>query len=124
MSRRGHNRNMKFGRYDYAAFQSFFAYASGTVVLPVALVALSRDLGFDLSEGGMTAGGALHFGRTCFVMLSMLFLRLLRGPLGKTPHAGRRRFPDGAGRPALRLGTGLRNFVSRATGYRAGRRRC
>jgi len=58
------SRKMAFGRYDHAAFQCFFSYASGTVVLPVALVALSRDLGFSLEDGGMTAGGALHLGRT------------------------------------------------------------
>ena len=52
---------MTFGRYDYAAFTSFFAYAAGSVVVPVALVSLARDLGFSLEQGGMTAGGALHF---------------------------------------------------------------
>jgi len=74
---------MVFGRYDYAAFQSFFAYSAGTVVIPVALVALSRDLGFDLSEGGMSEGGALHFGRTFFIMFSMLFCGVFAGRWGK-----------------------------------------
>lgn len=79
---------MNFGRYDYAAFQSFFSYASGTVVLPVALVALSRDLGFDLEGGGMTEGGLLHFVRTFFVMASMLFSGVVAGRWGKRRSMG------------------------------------
>lgn len=77
------SRKMAFGRYDHAAFQSFFSYASGTVVLPVALVALSRDLGFSLEGGGMTAGGALHLGRTVPVVASMLLCGFAAGRWGK-----------------------------------------
>ncbi|VGO14942.1 hypothetical protein PDESU_03522 [Pontiella desulfatans] len=82
------SRRMVLGRYDYAAFQSFFSYASGTVVLPVALVALARDLGFDLEEGGMTEGGLLHFTRTFFVMASMLFCGIAAGRWGKRRSMG------------------------------------
>lgn len=79
---------MVFGRYDLAAFHSFFSYASGTVVLPVALVALSHDLGFDLEDGGMTEGGTLHFVRTFFVMASMLFCGVAAGRWGKRRSMG------------------------------------
>lgn len=74
---------MAFGRYDYAVFQSFFAYASGSVVVPVALVALARDLGFSLEKGGMTAGGALHLGRTVPMVLAMLVCGFAAGRWGK-----------------------------------------
>ena len=47
---------MVFGRFDYAAFWSFTVYAAGSVVIPVALVELARDLGFPLEAGGLTAG--------------------------------------------------------------------
>jgi hypothetical protein len=55
-------RNMTFGRFDVASFAVFFSYAAGSVVVPVTLVALSRELGFPLASGGMAAGGALHLG--------------------------------------------------------------
>ena len=74
---------MQFGRYDLAAFASYFAYSSGVVVLPVALVALSRELGFSLDEGGMAAGGGLHFGRTTAMVLSMLACGFVAGRFGK-----------------------------------------
>jgi len=74
---------MTFGRYDYAAFTSFFAYAAGSVVVPVALVSLARDLGFSLEQGGMTAGGALHFGRTIPMIAAMLLCGFAAGRWGK-----------------------------------------
>ncbi len=74
---------MRFGRFDVATFFSFFAYASGTVVLPVALVTLADDLGFPLAAGGMTAGGALHLGRTGAVVASMLLCGFAAGRWGK-----------------------------------------
>jgi MFS family permease len=74
---------MRFGRYDVAAFWSFFAYASGVVVIPVALVALAGELGFALEEGGLAAGGGLHFGRTSAMVFSMLACGFLAGRLGK-----------------------------------------
>jgi len=74
---------MTFGRYDYAAFLSFFAYASGSVALPVALVSVARDLGFTLEEGGMSAGGALHLGRTIPMVAAMLMCGFAAGRWGK-----------------------------------------
>ena len=79
----GIKRKMHFGRYDLAAFASFFAYSSGVVVIPVALLALSRELGFSLEEGGMTAGGGLHFGRTSAMVVSMLVCGFVAGRYGK-----------------------------------------
>lgn len=76
------SRRMKFGRYDYAAFLTFFSYASGSVVVPVALVALAGDLGFSLDEGGMTAGGALHLGRTVPMVAAMLLCGFAAGHWG------------------------------------------
>lgn len=78
-----HTKRMIFGRYDFAAFVSFFSYAAGSVVLPVALVPLARDLGFTLEEGGMTAGGALHLGRTIPMVATMLLCGFAAGRWGK-----------------------------------------
>ncbi len=74
---------MTFGRYDYAAFTTFFSYAAGSVVLPVALVPLSKDLGFSLEEGGMAAGGALHLGRTLPMVATILLCGFAAGRWGK-----------------------------------------
>jgi MFS family permease len=74
---------MVLGRFDYAAFLSFFAYASGSVVVPVALVRLARELDFSLEEGGMSAGGALHLGRTLPIVASMLLCGFVAGRWGK-----------------------------------------
>lgn len=74
---------MIFGYYDYAAFCSFFSYAAGSVVVPVALVMLARDLGFSLEDGGMTAGGALHLGRTVPMVVSLLLCGFLAARWGK-----------------------------------------
>jgi len=84
----GNSRRMKFGRYDIASFVSFFAYAAGSVVIPVALVSLARDLGFTLEKGGMSAGGALHFGRTVTMVATMLLSGFLAGRWGKRKTMG------------------------------------
>lgn len=84
----GSSRRMVFGRFDYAAFGSFSAYASGSVVVPVALVSLARELGFPLQAGGMTASGALHLGRTLTMVASMLFCGFAAGRWGKRRSLG------------------------------------
>lgn len=76
-------RTMTFGRYDVAAFATFFAYAAGSVVFPVALVSLSLDLGFSLEEGGMAEGGALSLGRTVPMVGAMLLCGFFAGRWGK-----------------------------------------
>jgi fucose permease len=73
---------MRFGWFDHAAFIIFAAYACGSVVIPVALVELSRDLGFSLAEGGLSAGGALHLGRTIPMILTMLLSGFMAGRWG------------------------------------------
>jgi MFS family permease len=75
--------NLKFSRYDYGQFGSYFSYAAGTVVIPVALVAISQQLGFSLEKGGMTAGGALQIARTISILFMMLFCGFLGGQFGK-----------------------------------------
>ena len=81
-------RKMTFGRYDYASFLAFFSYAAGSVVFPVALVSLADDLGFSLDKGGMSAGGALHLGRTIALVASMLLCGFAAGRWGKRKTMG------------------------------------
>jgi len=62
---------MTFGRYDLAIFLTFICYAGCSVIVPVILEPLAKDLHFPLAEGGMTAGGGLHLGRSIPMVLAM-----------------------------------------------------
>ncbi len=75
-------RRMAFGRYDVAVFGGFATYAACSLVVPVALVPMARELGFPLAAGGMSAGGALPAGRTAGIVLSMLGCGFLAGRWG------------------------------------------
>ena len=75
-------RKLSLGRYDFAAYLTFFAYAAGSVVVPVCLIELARELNFDLASGGMTAGGGLHFGRTVTMVVAMLLVGFVAGRWG------------------------------------------
>ena len=76
------SRQLVFGRYDRAVFLTYIAYAAGSLVVPVALVVLTRDLGFSLDAGGMTASGGLVLGRTLAVMASLLLCGFVAGRWG------------------------------------------
>ncbi len=65
-------RKMHFGRYDYAAFATFSAYASCSLAIPIVLVTMARELGFPLERGGMTAGGGLHLVRSLSMCVAMV----------------------------------------------------
>lgn len=73
---------LHFGRFDYAAFLTYFAYASGSIIIPVCLVELAHELNFDLAEGGRTAGGGLHLGRTIAMVAAMLLVGFVAGRWG------------------------------------------
>ncbi len=76
-------KRMTFGRYDYASFNSMIAYAGSSMVVPVALVSLARELGFSLESGGMSAGGALPLGRNVPMVAAMLLCGFISGRWGK-----------------------------------------
>ena len=71
-----------FSRYDYATFTSYFAYAACGGILPIALLALSKELGFDMDSGDYTAGGALALGATIPLIVSMLLCGFIAGRYG------------------------------------------
>ena len=45
---------LKFGRYDYAGFCAFSAYACSSLVITIVIVMMARELDFPLVDGGMT----------------------------------------------------------------------
>ena len=63
------SRPYKLGRYDLAAFMSFACYAGCSVIIPLSLVQLARDLDFALESGGMAAGGFLQGVRSVAMVL-------------------------------------------------------
>ena len=73
---------MRFGRFDYAAFLLFCAYAVCSLIIPVVLVEVARDLSFDLDKGGMSAGGVLQLGRSIPMVASMCVCSVLAGRFG------------------------------------------
>lgn len=73
---------MKFGKFDYAAFLLFCTYAICSLIIPVVLVEVARDLAFDLDKGGMSAGGVLQFGRSITMVGSMLICSMLASRYG------------------------------------------
>ena len=75
-------KKLVFGRYDYAAFLTFIAYAAGSVIFPVVIPDLARELNFPLDDGGMGAAGALHTVRSGAMVCSMICSGFLAAHFG------------------------------------------
>lgn len=95
------------GYYDYAAYLSFSAYATCSVVIPMCLLPLAQELKFPLMEGGMGLGGALQLGRSIPITLTLLLSGFLAACWGN-------RLSVGAG--VLLMAAGIL-CVSLAPGY-------
>ena len=94
---------LQFNRYDYSAFITFFAYASSSVIVPVALMQIATALGFPLSEGGMGAGGALQISRTISMTTLMVVSGFIGAKLGLRKSLGLAAFFMGIGCLAVSL---------------------
>ncbi|MCQ2378723.1 MAG: MFS transporter [Victivallaceae bacterium] len=79
---------LHFGRYDYAVYVAFIAYAMCSLSIPLVLVEMGKDLHFPLDDGGMTAGGTLHCVRSCAILLALLVCGVLAGRFGKRKMMG------------------------------------
>ena len=75
-------KKLSFGRYDYAAFFTFLAYAAGSVVFPMVIPDLAKSLVFPLESGGMGAAGALHLVRAGAMVISMFFSGFMAARFG------------------------------------------
>lgn len=74
---------LRFGRYDYAAFFAFCAYACSSLVIPIVLVTMARELDFPLEDGGMASGGQLHVARSVSMVIALLGSAYVASKLGK-----------------------------------------
>ena len=75
-------KKLHFGCYDYASFLIFIAYAVGSVVFPVVIPDLAKELNFPLESGGMGAAGALHAVRSGAMVVSMIISGFLAARFG------------------------------------------
>ncbi len=69
---------LRFGRLDAAAAAAFLAYSASTMVTPVCLVTLSRELDFSLQ-----AGGGIEVARALLILLVLLTSGFTAGRWGK-----------------------------------------
>lgn len=81
-------RKLIFGRYDYAAFLCFASYAMCSIIVPVSLVPIAKDLHFPLTEGGMGLGGILQIGRAVPMVAALILCGFFSGSWGKCRSLG------------------------------------
>ena len=75
-------KKMLFGRYDYAAFAMFAAYAAVTVAIPTVLPQLAEALGFPLEAGGTMKAGWLAMTRNLVICMSLVASGFIAGRWG------------------------------------------
>lgn len=90
-------RKLIFGRYDYAAFMMFIAYAASSLAVPVALVDMAEDLNFPLLKGGMAVGGVMQVVRSIAMCASMVFAGFAANKWGNRRSLGASVFAMGLG---------------------------
>lgn len=88
---------MKISRYDFAACAAFTAYAGCSLIIPIALVAMGKELNFPLDDGGMGSGGVLHLARCTAMLFSLLSCGFVAAKFGKRLPMGTALFIMGAG---------------------------
>lgn len=77
------SRKLQLGRYDYAAFASFTAYAASSMVIPLSIVSIGKSLNFPLDDGGMGLGGFLHMTRSIAMLIMLAICGWIAGRWGK-----------------------------------------
>ena len=63
---------LHLGRYDYASYGAFCAYACSSLVIPIVLVDLARSLNFPLEDGGMSDGGLMQICRGGAMVVALI----------------------------------------------------
>ncbi len=76
-------KKLQLGRYDYASYSAFTAYAICSLLIPVLLVDMGHDLSFPLDKGGMGAGGVLHMVRSISMLAALALCGIIASRFGK-----------------------------------------
>jgi MFS family permease len=76
-------RKLSLGRYDYAAYSAYAMYSVASLVIPLMIVAIGRDLDFPIDGGGMSSGGVLHIIRSCAMLITLLLCGWISSFAGK-----------------------------------------
>ncbi len=74
---------LELGRYDYAAYAGFCAYACSSLVVPIVLVDMARSLNFPLESGGMSHGGLLQIFRGVAMVIALICCGWVGSKIGK-----------------------------------------
>ncbi len=77
------SRTLQLGRYDYASYACFTAYATCSLAIPLSIVAMGSDLNFPLQSGGMGAAGFLHMLRSIAMLIMLMICGWIAGRWGK-----------------------------------------
>ena len=88
---------MHLGRYDYASYCAFTVYAICSLIIPIVIVAMGKDLDFPLDDGGMSSGGVLHLVRSIGMIISLAGCGFLAAKWGKRRPMGWSILMSGAG---------------------------
>ena len=76
-------KKLNITRYDCASYLAFITYASGSLVIPIVLVQLAKDLNFPLEvAGGKSAGGWLHMTRSIAICVTMVMSAFISARFG------------------------------------------
>ena len=76
-------RKLLLGRYDYAAYSAYAMYSVASLVIPLMIVAIGKDLNFPIDGGGMSSGGVLHIIRSCAMLITLLLCGWISSFAGK-----------------------------------------
>ncbi len=74
---------LQFGRYDFAAFGAFTAYALCSLAIPLVVVAMGKELDFPLNDQGQGQAGVLHLVRSLAMIVTLLLCGSIAGRFGK-----------------------------------------
>ncbi len=76
-------KKLQLGRYDYAGYSAFVMYSICSLIIPLMIVAIGKDLHFPIDDGGMAAGGVLHMTRSAAMVITLLLCGLISNFFGK-----------------------------------------
>ena len=77
------SKNLNLGRYDFASYACFTAYATCSLAIPLSVVAMGKSLAFPLDAGGMGAAGFLHMLRSIAMLIMLTICGWIAGKWGK-----------------------------------------